>query len=344
MPEQTVVPLAQLTTLGLGGPARRLVSGDSPVEMVRTVAACDSVGERLLVLAGGSNVVIPDRGFDGTVLLVRTRGVSLLRDGSGAVSVVAQAGESWDALVARCVAEGLAGLECLAGIPGSVGATPIQNVGAYGQEVSQTIAAVQAYDRRHHQVIELSPMDCRFSYRHSMLKDLDRYVVLAVTYRLTPGPLSEPVRYAELAGALDLHVGERAALYDVRSAVLELRRRKGMVLDPSDPDTRSAGSFFTNPVLSTADAARLPAEAPRWPQPGGGVKVSAAWLIERSGFGRGFGDGAIRVSTKHTLALTNRGGGTTDELLALARRIRDGVRHRFGVELVPEPVLIDEQW
>jgi UDP-N-acetylmuramate dehydrogenase len=339
-------PLAELTTLRLGGPARRLITTVEPVDVVRAVADADRRGEPVLVLAGGSNVVLPDAGFDGTVVLIRTRGVATVRDGSELVRLVAQAGETWDDLVARCGAEGLAGVECLSGIPGSVGATPIQNVGAYGQEVSETVTSVQVYDRRSGEVTDMSTVDCRFTYRSSVFKADDRYVVLAVTYALSPSLLGRAVRYAELARSLGIEVGERAPLDDVRRAVLALRRRKGMVLDPADPDTFSAGSFFTNPVLTEDELARIAelvgAVPPMFPAPGGTVKTSAAWLIERAGFGRGYGHGSVRVSSKHTLALTNRGDGTTAELLALAREIRDGVRDRLGVELVNEPVIVGD--
>jgi UDP-N-acetylmuramate dehydrogenase len=251
-----------------------------------------------------------------------------------------EAGVDWDHAVALAVDEGYAGIEALSGIPGRVGAAPIQNVGAYGQEVAQTIARVRALDRTTGDVVELGPAACEFAYRDSLFKRTGRYVVLSVALGLERSRLGTPVRYAELARALGVEVGDRAPLPDVRSAVLDLRRRKGMVLDADDHDTWSAGSFFTNPVLAADDAARLPAEAPRWPERDGRVKTSAAWLIEHAGYAKGYGDGRARVSSKHTLALTNRGDATTGELLALAREIRDGVRAAFGVELVNEPVLV----
>jgi UDP-N-acetylmuramate dehydrogenase len=337
--EQTDVPLAPLTTLRLGGPARRLIEVHDQLELVQAVRAADRSDEPLLVLAGGSNVVVADDGFAGTVVLVRTRGVSVQRDGSNLVRLVVQAGEVWDELVARCATEGLAGIECLSGIPGSAGATPIQNVGAYGQEVAETVISVTAYDRQYGEVVVLSAADCAFTYRNSVFKGHDRFVVLDVALGLSPEPLSRQIRYPELARRLGLRVGERALLPEVRSAVLGLRRGKGMVLDVGDHDTWSAGSFFTNPVLDADRAAALPEDAPRWPQQGG-VKVSAAWLIERAGFGKGYGTGRARISAKHSLALTNRGGADTKELLDLAREIRSGVRCKFGVELVNEPVLV----
>lgn len=337
MRELTDVPLADLTTLRLGGPARRLVETASAEELVAVVADADRAGEPVLVLAGGSNVVLPDAGFDGTVALVRSRGVSVHRDGSELVRVIAQAGENWDGLVARTVHDRLAGVECLSGVPGTIGATPIQNVGAYGQDVAQTVLSVQAFDRQQRHVVTMAPAGCRFTYRSSVFKGHDRYLVLAVTYGLAPSSLSQGVRYAELASMLGISVGGRAPLTEVRDAVLTLRRGKGMVLDVEDPDTRSAGSFFTNPIVA---ADLVPVGAPAWPQPDGTVKTSAAWLIDRAGFGKGYVRDTVRLSAKHPLALTNPGGGTAADLLALAREIRDGVRHRFGIELVNEPVIV----
>ena len=334
------VPLAPLTTLRLGGPARELVEATTEDELVEAVRGAP---EPLLLLAGGSNLVLPDAGWPGTVVRIATRGVGIEAGGR----VVAQAGEDWDALVARCVAAGLAGVECLAGIPGSVGATPIQNVGAYGQEVADTLVRVRTYDRERDAVTDLEPSQCGFGYRTSAFKrEPGRHVVLEVELALAPGELSAPIRYAELARTLGLAIGERAPLADVRRAVLGLRRGKGMVLDPCDVDTVSAGSFFTNPVLSDEQFAALrrrlaPGDAPpAFPDADGHVKTSAAWLIERAGFQRGYGDGRVRVSSKHTLALTNRGGATTAELIALARELRDGVREAFGVTLEPEPTLV----
>ncbi|HEX8085520.1 MAG TPA: UDP-N-acetylmuramate dehydrogenase [Solirubrobacteraceae bacterium] len=341
----TATPLAPLTTLRLGGPARRLLSATTDEELIELVRAADAAGEPLLLLAGGSNVVVADDGFDGTVVRVETRGV--IPDGP---LLRVAAGEPWDPFVARCVEEGLAGIECLSGIPGSVGATPIQNVGAYGQDVSETVMSVRVLDRRTGAVEELPRAACGFSYRSSVFKrDPSHHVVLAVTYALDRDALSRPIRYAELARALGVELGDRAPLADVREAVLALRRRKGMVLDPDDPDSVSAGSFFTNPILAAEDFARLEERAgdgvPRWPEPDGRVKTSAAWLIERAGFTKGHGDPAtIAISSKHTLALTNRGAGTTAQLVALAREIASGVRERFGVELHPEPVFVGHEW
>jgi UDP-N-acetylmuramate dehydrogenase len=295
----------------------------------------------LFVLAGGSNVVVADAGYPGTVLLLRNRGLSVIRDGDALLVTVA-AGEPWDEVVARTVGEGWAGVECLSGIPGSAGATPIQNVGAYGQEVAETIVSVRAYDRERAETVVLTPAECGFGYRTSVFKHSDRWIVLDVTLRLIPDRLSTPIRYPELARALGVEAGARAPLDEVRAAVLKLRAGKGMVLDPDDPDTYSVGSFFTNPVLPAAafDGLRQ-VGAPAWPNPDGTVKTSAAWLIERAGFAKGYGRDGVAISTKHTLALTNRGSGSTAALLDLAREIRAGVAERFGVTLVPEPVLVN---
>jgi UDP-N-acetylmuramate dehydrogenase len=330
------VPLAPLTTLRLGGPAGRLVEAGTAGEIVEAVRS----GGDLLLLGGGSNLVLADAGWPGTVVLIRSRGVTVT-DGT----LVAEAGEPWDALVARTVAEGWAGLECLAGIPGLTGATPVQNVGAYGQEVADTIRWVEAYDRESGSVRTLGPQECRFAYRDSLFKHTDRWVVLRVAFALVQADKSGPIRYAELARALGVEVGGVASLADVRDAVLALRRGKGMVLDPADRDTWSVGSFFTNPVLPAAELAAFEARAggpyPSWPVDGTQLtKLSAAWLIERAGYGKGYGGDAVRVSGKHTLALTHRGGGSTGELVALAREIRDGVAERFAVALRPEPRLV----
>jgi len=340
--------IAGLTTLRLGGPARTVVEATTEADFVDAVRVADEAGDPVLIVAGGSNLVVSDTGFDGTVVLVRTSGVVVgdCADSGGAcggVSVTVQAGENWDALAARAVGDGWLGIETLAGIPGSVGATPIQNVGAYGQEVSGTIASVRTFDRYERAMRTFAVADCGFGYRTSVFKQLaPRYAVLSVEFQFTRGDLGLPVHYAQLAEALGVEVGARVPAGDVRAAVLELRRAKGMVLDPDDHDTWSAGSFFTNPVLDAAAAAALPAEAPRYPQPDGSIKMSAAWLIEHAGYRRGFpaAEGQVSVSTKHSLALTNRGGATTDELLDLARELRDGVRTQFGVTLEPEPTLI----
>jgi len=338
--------LAAHTTLRLGGPARDWVRAATERELIDAVATADASGTPVLVLGGGSNLVIADEGFDGLVVEVATSGATPDSDDCegvcGGVMVRVAAGETWDDFVAVAVERGWVGIEALSGIPGSVGATPIQNVGAYGQEVAQTIASVRVWDRTLKGIRTFAAADCGFGYRHSRFKaDPSRHVVLTVDFQFRPGTIGAPIEYAELARSIGVDPGRRAPLVDVRRAVLGLRAGKGMVLDPADHDTWSAGSFFTNPHLTPEQAAALPADAPRWPQADGTVKSSAAWLIERAGFGKGYDlGGRVSLSTKHTLALTNRGSATTGELLALARAVRDGVERAFGVRLVNEPVLV----
>ena len=332
--------LANHTTFRLGGPARRFVEATIEKQLIDTVADCDSRGEPVLVLGGGSNVLIADEGFDGTVVKVASRGVRAdISDCAGADISVA-AGETWDDLVAHAVASGWSGMETLSGIPGSVGAVPIQNVGAYGAEVASVIQRVRTWDRRDGAVRTFAAAECDFSYRTSRFKrEAGRYVVLRVDFQLPLGDLGQPIRYPELARALGVEAGQRAPATQVREKVLAIRRGKGMVLDESDHDTWSAGSFFTNPVLTPEQAAALPAEAPRFPA-GEGVKTSAAWLIQHAGFPAGYGSGPATLSTRHVLALTNRGQATTGDVVSLAREIRDGVRERFGITLVPEVNLV----
>jgi UDP-N-acetylmuramate dehydrogenase len=327
------VLLSDHTTIRLGGPATSLVWADTAAELIDCVSRADANRTPVLVLGGGSNLVVADAGFDGIVAGVAHTGIRFERDGDRAVLRV-EAGQSWDDVVVASLAHGLAGIECLSGIPGLSGATPIQNVGAYGAEISQVVTAVRAFDRIEKQEVALSATDCGFGYRTSALKG-DRYLVLGVDLALTETEMSAPISYQQLADALGVKLNERAPAVDVRAAVLALRAAKGMLIDATDPDSVSAGSFFTNPVLATA-----PEGAPYWPAPDGLVKISAAWLIERSGFGRGYGDGRVGLSRKHTLALVNRGGATTEELIAFAEHISDGVRERFGVELDVEPTLI----
>ena len=333
--------LAELTTLRLGGPAPAVIEAATEGVLVDAVLIADEGGDPPLLVAGGSNLVVADEGVERTVIRVLTQGVVVDLDSCSGAMVTVQAGETWDAIVARAVDEEWIGIEALSGIPGSVGATPIQNVGAYGQEVAQTIASVRVYDRYDRKIRTIAAADCGFTYRSSRFKaEPNRFVVLTVTFQFPLGDLGAPVAYAELARTLGVEIGARAPAASVREAVLELRRGKGMVLDADDHDTWSAGSFFTNPILPATEAEALPADAPRWVQPDGSVKTSAAWLIEKAGFSRGHGSGRVSLSTKHTLALTNRGGATTEELLALAREVRDGVRSAFGITLVPEPVLV----
>ena len=340
MSAEPVAPprLSDRTTLRLGGPAADWVRATTEQELVDAVSEADRSGRPVLLLGGGSNLVVADDGFDGLVVEIATTGVEVEGDSCGGAMVTVAAGESWDALVARAVDNGWIGIEALSGIPGSVGATPIQNVGAYGQEVADTIARVRTWDRVEGRHRTFFHADCGFGYRTSRFKqDPSRFVVLSVAFQLRFGTLGAPVRYAELARTLGVEPGVRAPLTAVREAVLRLRAGKGMVLDAADHDTWSAGSFFTNPVVRPEE---LPEGAPAWEQPDGRVKTSAAWLIERAGFTKGYGEGRVRLSTKHTLALTNRGEASTEELLGLAATVRDGVRERFGITLVPEPVLV----
>jgi len=322
------VKLAEYTTLGLGGPAGTFITAVTDDQVIEAVQA--AADEPLLILGGGSNLVVADEGFPGTVVHVATRGIDIGSDG-GTVTVAA--GQPWDSVVARTIEAGLSGIECLSGIPGLAGATPIQNVGAYGQEVADTIIAVRGYDRDKQRAFFFHNEQCCFSYRHSVFKESDRYVVLAVTFGLSRA--QAPIRYAELAA----RAGAAAGPADIRAAVLALRRGKGMVTDPADPDSASAGSFFTNPVVSQGE---VPDGAPSFPAADGRAKVPAAWLIERAGFGKGYPgpDAPVRISAKHTLALVNPGHGSTAQLLALAREIRAGVQSAFGIELRPEPVLV----
>ena len=327
------VRLADLTTLAVGGPIDRLVEVTDAQELVDAVRDADEAGRPLLLIGGGSNIVAPDDGWPGDVVLVRTQGIE--RDGN---SLLVAAGHDWDALVAYTVENDLAGMEALSGIPGSTGATPVQNVGAYGQEVAQTITAVRVYDRAEKSERTLRPEECGFAYRDSRLKrEPGRFVVTEVAFALDAGSRSRPVGYAELARRLDVEIGETAPLGDVRDAVLELRRGKGMVLDPADPDSRSAGSFFTNPVVP---AERAVDGCPSWPTPDGQVKLSAAWLVQSAGFGRGTRQGNVGTSSRHSLALTTEDGATAAELMAFAGRVIEAVQERFGVTLVPEPTAV----
>jgi len=335
--------LTDLTTLRVGGPAREVVVADDETTLVEAVRAADASGIPALVVAGGSNLVVSDGGYPGTVVLVRTRGVTTEADSCGGAWVTAAAGEPWDSLVARAVAERWAGIEALSGIPGSVGATPIQNVGAYGQEIADVVARVRTWDRVDGVQRTFAHTDAAFAYRTSRFKrEPGRFLILDVTLQLRLSPISGPLRYGELARRLDVPEQGRAGLDEVRAAVLALRAAKGMVLDDGDHDTWSVGSFFTNPILTPVVAALLPAEAPRYDTGDGRVKTSAAWLIEHSGVVRGqtSGSGLAAVSAKHTLALTNRGGASAADVVELARTVRDRVSTVFGVDLEVEPTLV----
>lgn len=346
--------LSSLTTAGVGGPAARYVEARTEAEFIDAVRTADAAGEQVLILGGGSNLLVADGGFAGTVVKIASEGFTVnAEDSCGGVAVVVQAGHNWDALVEHAVRHAWSGIEALSGIPGATGGTPVQNVGAYGADVSQTIAAVRTWDRQRNAVQTFTNSELKFGYRDSILKQTTvsgspRYVVLTVEFQLPLGRMSAPIRYAELARALGVEVGQRAYSNDVRREVLRLRASKGMVWDAEDRDTYSTGSFFTNPIVPAETADRLPADAPRFPAGAEGmVKLSAAWLIDRAGFGKGFGlepdsvsGGRASLSTKHTLAITNRGGASTDDVLAIAREVRRGVADRFGIELHPEPLLI----
>lgn len=328
--------LADLTTLRLGGPIGRLIAPETSADLVAAIRGCDAEGEPMLIVGGGSNLVAADDGWGGLVVRVRTRGIAVAEEGD-AVTVTAAAGEPWDEFVAFTIQQGWSGLAAMSGIPGLVGATPVQNVGAYGSEVADTISGLTVLDRRTGDVAEWSPAQCGFGFRTSAFKHTDRFIVLSVTFRLRRSADAVPVRYAELARRLGIGQGDVAASVRVREMVLELRRSKGMLLDPDDHDTWSVGSFFVNPFV---DEALAPPDCPQW-MVAGQIKLSAAWLIENAGFHRGYGlPGRVAVSTKHTLALTNRGGATTAELLRLAREIRDGVELKFGIRLRPEGHLV----
>ena len=336
--------LAAHTTLRVGGASDAWHTAESEEDLVSTVTSADRDGRPVLLLGGGSNILVSDDGFRGTVVAVETRGIAVAESDTDEVTVTVAAGEVWDDVVSQVVAHGWSGIEALSGIPGRVGATPVQNVGAYGQEVAQVIRSVRVLDRTSGTVSDLERDDCAFAYRSSAFKrDPHRWVVLSVTMGLrTDG--QGTVAYAELADALGVSAGDSADVRAIRGAVLALRARKGMVLSESDHDTWSAGSFFTNPVVSQAQAELLPDECPRYPSPVG-VKVSAAWLIGESGVERGYclpGSRAA-VSTKHTLALCNRGGATAAEILALARDVRSRVSSTFGITLEAEPVLVGLQ-
>ena len=333
------VPLAPLTTLRIGPVARRLITCTSTEQIVAVLRAVDDV----LVLAGGSNVVVADDLADLTVVLLANTEITVEDN-----VVRAEAGAMWDDVVVTSLAHGLGGLECLSGIPGSAGATPVQNVGAYGAEVADTIRRVRLLDRRTGEDRWVAPDALQFGYRTSILKHAQAAVVLEVEFALDADGRSAPLRYGELAAALDAEPWSNTDPALVREAVLALRTRKGMVLDEADHDTWSVGSFFTNPVVTPAEfdmvrsrAGTTAGPVPNYPAPDG-VKLAAGWLVERAGFGKGYpGENApARLSTKHALALTNRGGATTADVISLARTVRDGVRTTFGIDLTPEPILI----
>lgn len=333
MPES----LRDYTSLHIGGPAKKLIHAKNEDELVSAVKAADEANEPLLIIGGGSNVLIGDEGFDGTVVRVETKGNSSSVDACSGGMLTIAAGEGWDEFVAWSIANGFVGLETLSGIPGTIGASPIQNIGAYGHEVSEFIARVRTWDRKASAFKTFSNTECEFEYRSSLFKkERDRYLIIDVTFQIKKGELSLPIKYEELARALKVELGERVLVDQVRAAVLSLRALKGMLLDAKDHDTWSAGSFFVNPIVSSEIAATLPADAPRWPQTDGKVKTSAAWLMERSGVRKGHCHEGAGVSSKHVLALVNNGNAKASDIIELARASRSAVREKFGITLEPE--------
>lgn len=331
--------LNQYTSLRVGGPAKIFISVATEDEII---AAIEAAGDApILILGGGSNVLISDQGFDGTVIHIANNQAQSEVDACSGATLTIGAGENWDEFVAATIARGFAGLETLSGIPGTVGAAPIQNIGAYGHEVSEFITRVRTYDRVAKAVKTFTNSECEFEYRNSIFKRTPgRYIVLSVQFQIRRGEISTPITYAELAQKLGIEVGQKAPVVDVRDAVLELRGAKGMLLDADDHDSWSAGSFFTNPIITAEVASSLPAGAPQWPLDDGRVKTSAAWLIENSGIAKGRALGGARVSSKHVLALTNSGSATAEEIAQLAREVRASVLEKFGITLEPEVNLI----
>lgn len=362
-----ITRLSDITTMGVGGPADRFIVARTREEILEAVQEADAAGTPLLIVGGGSNLVIADEGYRGTVLQIATRGITVgdIAEGEdavaagaavdGTVPVTIEAGHPWDEAVAWTVEHELGGLEALSGIPGAAGATPVQNVGAYGADVSNTLISIEAWDRHEGRLVTMQASELDLTYRNSVLKRATqngspRWVVLGVTFGLKRGE-ALPVAYDQLARALNVELGTRVSLADVREAVLGLRRSKGMVVDPQDPDTNSCGSFFMNPIVEESLTSALPADAPRYPAgKDGHVKLSAAWLIDHAGYHKGFGmkgqpgeeiaGGRASLSSKHTLAVTNQGGASCADVVALARAVRAGVKDAWGIELHHEPLLI----
>jgi len=337
------VRLAEHCTLGVGGPARFFVEARDEAAVLEALDWTRARRLPIRVLGGGSNLVVADEGIDGLVVKIALRGIDT-REAHGVVEVTAAAGEPWDELVRLCVDHGWAGFECLSGIPGLVGATPMQNVGAYGQEVSETVILVRALDTCTGRIMTFENRECRFGYRDSMFRSDEpgRYVILSVGYRLRPRGAAA-VRYADVEKDLAARGIAKPSLTDVRASVIAIRRSKSMVLDPRDANRRSCGSFFTNPIIPGAELAAVESRAgdramPRWPLPGGQVKLSAAWLIERAGYTRGRADGPVGLSTNHALAIVAHDGARARDVVAFARRVQTAVADRFGVRLTPEPV------
>lgn len=340
------VPLAPMTTLKIGGAARFFVSAKSESEIVEAIEFARARSLEIFVLGGGSNILIADEGFDGLVLQIALKGVSFFQEADKTVYVAASAGEDWDEFVRLCVEKNLAGIECLSGIPGFVGGTPVQNVGAYGQEVSETIVAVRCFDRKNNQILELTDAECGFAYRTSIFNTVEknRYIVLLVTYALKYA--GEPkIIYKDLRNFFG---DKKPSLAETRAAVLRIRAEKSMVINANDPNSRSAGSFFKNPIVTNEKFAELTKnarlsgieEVPKFFVDAQSVKIPAAWLIEKSGFQKGFRRGKVGLSTRHTLAIVNLGGASAADVLDLKNEIQDKVRENFDVSLVPEPIFV----
>ena len=333
--------LSNFTTLKVGGPAQKIVHAHTEDELVEFVKAADKAGEQVLILGGGSNLLISDAGFAGTVIRGGSKGNALDYDACSGGMIEVSAGEDWDEFVSLTIEKGFADLESLSGIPGTIGGAPIQNIGAYGHEVSETIARVKAYDRTKGEITTFTNEQCRFSYRNSVFKaEAGRYVILNVAFQLRKGEQSLPITYAELAKFLSVNIGDRAPVVEVRKAILQLRGRKGMLIDAGDVNSNSAGSFFVNPILNKEIADKLPADAPRWPQTDGRVKTSAAWLMEHAGVNKGEKLAGAQISNKHVLALTNSGDATAGDIVELAKRARAKVFEKFGVKLEAEVQLV----
>lgn len=331
--------LNKYTSLRVGGPAKSIINVSTEEEIIAAIeAAGDSA---ILIIGGGSNVLVSDQGFDGTVIHIANNQAESEVDACSGATLTIGAGENWDEFVRTTISRGFAGLETLSGIPGTVGAAPIQNIGAYGHEVSEFITRVRTYDREAKAVKTFTNSECEFEYRNSIFKRTPgRYIVLSVQFQIRRGETSTPITYAELAKKLGIEVGEKAPVVDVRTSVMELRAAKGMLLNPDDKDSWSAGSFFTNPIVSADIASALPEGAPKWLLTDGRIKTSAAWLIEHSGIDKGHAHGGARVSTKHVLALTNSGDATAEDLIELAREVRTAVQAKFGITLEPEVNLV----
>lgn len=331
--------LNKYTSLRVGGPAKSIINVSTEEEII---AAIEAAGDSpILIIGGGSNVLVSDQGFDGTVIHIANNQAESEVDACSGATLTIGAGENWDEFVRTTISRGFAGLETLSGIPGTVGAAPIQNIGAYGHEVSEFITRVRTYDREAKAVKTFTNSECEFEYRNSIFKRTPgRYIVLSVQFQIRRGETSTPITYAELAKKLGIEVGEKAPVVDVRTSVMELRAAKGMLLNPDDKDSWSAGSFFTNPIVSADIASALPEGAPKWLLTDGRIKTSAAWLIEHSGIDKGHAHGGARVSTKHVLALTNSGDATAEDLIELAREVRTAVQAKFGITLEPEVNLV----